>query len=290
MSSNTTPQPSGTTVLSRIKAVSPSLSTKEGQVADFILSDPRLVSRMTITDIASHLGVADSTVFKFTKRLGFHGFRDFRTSLLSEEFDPQISIHENINEHDTPLMVAQKIFHSSAKSLNDTLFLLKEEDLEQALDHLMGASRISFYGCGASGVIALDAYQKFLRSPIQCHCINDTHMQVMHAALLNEHDCAVVITHSGATKEMLNVAQLARRAGAKVLLITSYPSRRISKYADITFVSTSEETGYRPESLSCRYAQMAIIDTLYTTMMFRLTATSDSLRKIRNAIDLLKEE
>lgn len=278
------------TVLLKIKSIFPSLSAKEQKVANFILDDPRLASRMTINDIASKLEVADSTVFKFTKRLGFKGFRDFRTSLLAEEFDPQISIHENIEEDDLPLVVAQKIIRSGTKSLNDTLALLGENDLEKALDYLMNAQRISFYGCGESGIIALDAYQKFLRSPIQCHCISDTHMQVMQASLLTEHDCAVVVTHTGATKEMLLVAQLAQKAGAKVLLITSYPAQEISHYADITFVSTSEETGYRPESLSCRYAQMAIIDTLYTAMMFRLKETSDSLYKIRAAIDQLKED
>ncbi len=278
------------TVLLKIKSLMPSLSAKEQKIAYFILRDPRFASRMTINEMADVLDVADSTVFKFTKKLGYRGFRDFRTDLLAEEFDPQISIHENVTPEDDPLTVAKKIIHSSAKSLNDTLAMLKAEDLDQALSYLMGADCISFYGCGESGVIALDAYQKFLRSPIQCHCIMDSHMQLMQASLLTERDCAVVITHTGTTREMLAVAQLASKAGAKVILITSYPSHKISEYADITFVSTSEETGYRPESLSCRYAQLAIIDSLYTAMMFRLKDTSESLRKIRDAINLIKDE
>lgn len=278
------------TVLLKIKALSPSLSTKEQRIADFILDDPRFASRMTINEMAAQLGVADSTVFKFTKKLGYRGFRDFRTDLLAEEFDPQISIHENVTPADDPLTVAHKIIHSSAKSLNDTLALLKRDDLELALDFLIGSARISFYGCGESGVIAMDAYQKFLRSPIPCHFAMDSHMQLMQAALLTPDDCAVVITHTGATREMYAVAQLAHNAGARVILITSYPSQKISEFADITLVSTSDETRYRPESLSCRYAQLAIIDSLYTAMMFRLTDTSESLHKIREAINLIKDE
>lgn len=228
----------------------PALSAKEQKIADFILDDPRFASRMTINEMAANLGVADSTVFKFTKKLGYRGFRDFRTDLLAEEFDPQISIHENVTPDDDPLTVAEKIIHSSAKSLNDTLALLSADDLERALDYLLGAARISFYGCGESGVIA----------------------------------------HTGVTHEMYVAAKLAHNAGAKVILITSYPSQKISEYADITFVSTSDETSYRPESLSCRYAQLAIIDSLYTAMMFRLTETSTSLHKIREAINFIKEE
>lgn len=278
------------TVLLKIKSLMPTLSAKECRIADFVLEDPRYASRMTINEMAAELDVADSTVFKFTRKLGYRGFRDFRTDLLTEEFDPQISIHENVTPEDGPLTVAEKVIHSSAKSLNDTLALLKSDDLEHALDILLGSSRISFYGCGESGVIALDAYQKFLRSPIPCHVIMDSHMQLMQASLLTPDDCAVVITHTGATREMYAVSQLAHNAGASVILITSYPSQRISEFSDVTFVSTSDETSYRPESLSCRYAQLAIIDSLYTAMMFRLSDTSDSLHKIREAINLIKED
>ena len=276
------------TVLLKIKSLMPSLSTKEQSIANFVLEDPRFASRMTINEMAAQLGVADSTVFKFTKKLGYRGFRDFRTDLLAEEFDPQISIHENVTPEDTPVVVAQKTFHSSAKSLHDTLSLLNEHDLDQAIDFMLGASRISLYGCGESGVIALDAYQKFLRSPIPCHFITDTHMQLMQAAQLTPDDCAIVISHTGATREMIEIARIAHEARARVILITSYPSQHISEYADVTFVSTSDETGYRPESLSCRYAQLAIIDTLYTALMFRVQGTAESLRKIREAINLTK--
>lgn len=277
-------------VLLKIKSLMPSLSAKEKRVADFILSDPKSVSRMTIVEISSSLGIADSTVFKFTKKLGYRGYRDFRNNLLAEEFDPQISIHENVTPDDEPLAVAKKVFNSSAKSLTDTLAMLNEEDLEAALQLLMEASRISFYGCGESAVIALDAYQKFLRSPKICHCMMDSHMQIMQASLLKPGDVAIVISHTGVTHEMCVVAQLAKQCGAKVIAITSYPSQKISSFADITLVSTSEETGYRSESLACRYAQLAIIDSLYTAMMFRLPGTSESLRKIRDAITLVKED
>lgn len=278
------------TVLLKIKSLMPGFSAKEQKIAAFILEDPKLASRMTINEMAARLGVADSTVFKFARKLGYRGFRDFRTDLLADEFDPQISIHENVSPDDDSLTVAQKIVHSNVKSLNDTLALLSKEDLDKALDCLTGAARISFYGCGESGVIALDAYQKFLRSPIPCHAIMDSHMQLMQASLLTPDDCAVVITHTGVTREMFIVAKLAHEAGARVILITSSPSQKIAEFADVTLVSVSDENSYRPESLSCRYAQLAIIDSLYTAMMFRLTGTSTSLHKIREAINYIKDE
>ena len=70
---------------------------------------------MTISEIASESGFADSTIFQFTRKLGYKGFRDFRNDLLTEEFDPEISIHENIKQGDDFQKIGQKIFDSSIK-------------------------------------------------------------------------------------------------------------------------------------------------------------------------------
>ena len=168
--------------------------------------------------------------------------------------------------------------------------MIREDDLEKALQFLTSARIVSFYGCGESAVVALDAYQKFLRSPISCHFIMDSYMQLMHASLTQPEDCAFVVTHTGVTKEMLSIARMVKSAGGKVIVITSYPNAKISEYADVTFVSTSEETGYRSESLSSRYPQLAIIDSLYTTLMFRNPNASESLSRIRTIISTTKED
>ena len=89
---------------------------------------------------------------------------------------------------------------------------------------------------------------------------------------------------------MLAIARMVKSAGGKVIVITSYPNAKISEYADVTFVSTSEETGYRSESLSSRYPQLAIIDSLYTTLMFRNPNASESLSRIRTIISTTKED
>lgn len=275
--------------LLKIKALAPSFSDKEQKIAELITGEPRRAARMTISEISAELGVADSTVFKFTRKLGYKGFRDFRNDLLAEDSDPQRAIHENILPEDDALTVAKKIVNSSVSSLNATLTLLDGDMLERAVGSLTAANRVCFYGVGLSGVIALDAFQKFLRAPLPAECVSDTHMQVMHASKLGKGDVAIVFTHTGRSKEMYAVAQLAKGAGATVILVTSYPSQEISKFADIVFVSSSEETGYRPESLACRYAQMAIVDTLYTAIMFRMEGSTSSVKKIRHAISLIKD-
>lgn len=275
----------------KIKSLYRDLSKKETAIADFILHDPKTVSRMTISEIATALGFADSTVFQFTRKLGYKGFRDFRNDLLSEEFDPEISIHENIKQGDDRLSMAQKVFDSSIQSLQNTRSLLDGALLEKAADIILNSSRLSFFGVGGSNVVAYDAYHKFLRSPIQCQHGIDFHIQLMQASLMTKDDCAIITTHTGLTKETLQIAETAKNNKAKLIAITSYPLSPLAKISDVVFISVSEETGYRSESLSSRIAQLAIIDSLFTIVMFHNEkAAIQSLHRIRSVINATKEE
>lgn len=278
-------------IIIKIKTNSRNFTKKESAIADYVLSNTKQVSKMTISEIAKELGFADSTIFQFTRKLGYKSFRDFRNDLLFEEYDPEISIHENIKPSDTPLVMAQKVFESSSKSLNDTYSIINEKDLTKAATLLLNSKLVSFFGLGGSNVVAYDAYHKFLRSPLKVQYSEDYHIQLMQASLLSKNDTALLITHTGLTKEILKIGNIARSNGANVITITSYVSNEIAKLSDVIFTSVSEETGYRSESLSSRIAQLAIIDSLFTIVMFNDEKKSTkSLYKIRHVINTTKND
>lgn len=277
-------------VLLKIKSSAIAFTPKEQRIAQFILGNPIKASRMTISEMSDELGLADSTIFKFAKHLGYQGFRDFRDDLLADAFDPQVSIHENIGADDDVAAVARSVFQSSIKSLEDTLRVQQEDSLARAVDILLSSKRISFHGCGESNAVAYDSYQKFLRSPISVQFAQDFHLQLMQASLMGPTDCAIIISHTGLTKEMIRLAQIVKETGAHTIVITSYPSEHLASYADVVLVSISDETGYRSESLSSRIAQLALVDTLYTAMMFRMPKVSETLHKMRRAIATTKVE
>ncbi len=151
----------------QIKTMYNDFSPKEQAIADYILENPSKVSHSPISNLASELGIADSTFFQFTKKLGYNGFKDFKMAMLIQENDlSAISIHENIQKTDTELTMAQKVFESSISTLNDTKKLLQQKDLKKAATIINESKRVYFFGVGGSEIVATDAYHKFLRSPI----------------------------------------------------------------------------------------------------------------------------
>ncbi|MGX7031438.1 MurR/RpiR family transcriptional regulator [Vagococcus zengguangii] len=270
----------------KIKTLYTYLSPTEKRIADYIIENPSTISHSSISDISAELEIADSTLFQFTKKLGYNGFKEFKLDLLIQQNEfTNIDIHQNICEEDSPLIMAQKVFDSNSQTLAQTKKLLKEDDLVAAVELIQNSKRLYLFGIGGSEIVATDAYHKFLRSPKTVIHSTDYHIQLMEASLLNEHDCVICISHSGNSKETVNLAEISKKAGAKVIVLTSHATSPLAKLGDIVFLSISEETEFRSEALASRISQLVIMDSLYVILMFLNKEQSHlSLAKIRDNI------
>ena len=89
-------------------------------------------------------------------------------------------------------------------------------------------------------------------------------MQSMMAATMTSDDVAVLFSYSGATKDTIHVAQLAKKAGAKTICITRFIKSPLSSYADLTLLSGANEGPLQGGSTSAEISQLFLIDLLYT--------------------------
>jgi DNA-binding MurR/RpiR family transcriptional regulator len=271
----------------RIKTHYAKFSDKEKKIADYILEHPEKIVHSSINQLADDLGIADSTVFRFCKRIGFKGYQALKIALASEIVTPIKDIHETINEDDEVLTVSEKVFRSNIKTLEDTLQILGGGAFEDAVDMILNANKVEFFGSGGSSIIAMDAYHKFIRTGITVLANSDSHMQLMSASQLNEDDVAVFISHSGTTKDVIQVLNVAKENKVKTIAITNFAKSPLSQKVDISLYTVAEETDYRSEALSSRIAQLSIIDALYVNvMMARKEEGKKALHKMRNAISV----
>ena len=273
-----------------IKSMYTNLSEKEKKIADFILENPVVVGSNSINDLSETLEIAPSTIFQFTRKIGYQGFKDFKLALLTQgRSETEITIHENIYDSDSLLTKAQKVFDTNISTLLDTRKFLDQASLEQALGYLKDAESVYFFGVGGSEIVATDAYHKFLRAPLRVHHSTDYHIQLMEASLMKPSDCAILISHTGRSHETIEIAKAAKEAGAKLIVLTSSSQSPLALLGDAVFVSIAEETEFRSEALSSRIAQLSILDSLYVILMFeRKKASKESMAKVRKRIAKLK--
>lgn len=274
-------------VLASIRGNYGKLSDKEKKIADYILDNPQNIIHHTINQVSDEVNVAESTVFRFCQRIGFKGYQALKIGLAAEIVTPIKDIHEKINEGDSVGTVSKKVFRSNIKTLEDTMHIIDGNTFEQAVGLILAADRVEFFGNGGSAVVALDAYHKFIRSGLQVNANLESHMQLMSASQLTDKDVALLISHSGSTKDMLDVLQILKEKGIKTISITNFAKSPLTKEVDHALYTVAEEIDFRSEAMSSRIAQLSIIDALYTNVMIaKKEKGREALQNMRGAMSL----
>lgn len=272
-------------VFHRIHSSYKQMSVKEKKIADYVLENPEKIIHSTINQLSDDLHVADATVFRFCKHLGFKGYQAMKISLASELVTPIEDIHEDIKEEDSETTIMNKVFQSNMTALAHTRDIQKKETLQEALTILLEAGQVHFYGSGGSGVTAQDGQHKFMRTGLSSLAYTDNHLQLMAASQLKPKDAAFFISHTGANKDLLEVLEVAKSRGARTIAITNYAKSPLTKQADISLYTVAQETEYRSEALASRIAELSLLDTLYVNYCVkRKQQTQEALSLIREAI------
>lgn len=261
----------------------PTLAASEARVANWILQQPETVMGLSMAQVAQACGVSDTTVLRFCRTVGFQGYLDLKLSIARDLTSPTQVIHDDIVEGDAPITMARKVFMSNIQALYDTLEILNEEALNQAVTLLDGARQILIIGVGTSGPIVQTMYQMFFRLGLNCKAQTDSYLQLMEVALLGPGDVVVAISQTGSSTDPILTLEEARRNGASTICITGNAQSPITQHADVTLLSVARET--RAETIASRIAQLTIIDALYVIVSWRnMETVVQNERRIWDAV------
>jgi DNA-binding MurR/RpiR family transcriptional regulator len=242
-----------------------SFTNTEKKVADYIYEHTKDVVYMSITDLADACRVGESSVFRFCKSLDFKGYQEFKIALAHsttvEDETPQLS--NEITIQDSIPELSAKVLNATMDALTQTHHLIHEADIKSAIDLLLRAKRIHFFGVGASLMTAMEAKNKFMRITNKTECSIDSHLQIMSAALMTEKDVAILISYSGSTKDTIEVAKVLQERGVPAICITRFAKSPLTMFSDLTLLCGANEGPLQGGSLSAKIAQLYLLDVLY---------------------------
>lgn len=267
------------------------LNRSERKVADVILSDPQVATRSSIAVLARAAQVSEPTVNRFCKRFNTAGFPDFKLHLAQALAHGVPYVSRSVEPEDDSDAYTGKIIDATIAALVTAKKTVDPQMINLAVDQLIQAKQIMFFGLGASGPVAQDAQHKFFRFNIPVTSHDDVLMQRMSAAASSTGDVIVIISYTGRTKELVDVAALARQTGATVIGITAPKSPLAEHCSIVVEVDAPEDTDvYMP--MTSRILHLTVIDILATGVTLRrgpdflkhLKLIKDSLKDTRYAL------
>ena len=256
----------------RIEETFHTLPLKEKAVAELILKSQEVVVGMSIDEISTACGCSASAIVRLAKRLGYGGYKDLIRVLSAEvtianyhEFE-----YKEIQIGDSEQDIFTNTCLGSVKTIENTMTVMNSEEFKKAVDLLCAAKRIDFYGVGSAGLVARDSMNKFIRINKYAVSFSDSHDQLLSIVGLTPDDVAVLISYSGETPDIIDLARQLKAMGVPTISLTRYGENSLSRLTDVKLYNSANESVIRIAAMSSRIGQLVVMDALYTAVCSRL--------------------
>lgn len=248
------------------------MTKAEKRIADYFMKQGGNLQLVSITELAEQCKVADSTIFRFCKMLGYKGYNDFKLAVAKEQGsamgasgrpDDELDVYSSISCTDDIPTTGQKLKIMYQAAMEQTLELLKPESVALAARILKNSEQVFCLGQGGSLITAMEAWVRFATVAKGFNTVQDTHLQMISASLLTERDTVWFFSYSGATKDMVEVLTLAKERGAKIIVVTRYAKSPATQFADVVLICGSNESPLQSGTVVAKVALLMVIDMVY---------------------------
>ncbi|HEX2034956.1 MAG TPA: MurR/RpiR family transcriptional regulator [Chloroflexota bacterium] len=290
--------PASAAVLARLASLAPNLREAERKIAEYVLANPGEVVYLSVTELADRTETSEATVIRFAQRLGYAGYAALKIALALELRTGASGTGAPVGGASAPseldggsdvASIKRRVIQLAVDRLHDTIQLLDDDALQQAVTALTQARRIEVYGVGGSAVVAQEAYFALMRLGLPVVAVTDPHLQVMSAVQLQAQDVALAVSQSGSSRDTVEALRLAREAGATCICLTHHARSPITQVAHVTLLAAVRVATPHGLPGPNRVSQVAVIEVLAAAVsLARGQASARVLAQGRQAVSVTK--
>ncbi|WP_029276912.1 MurR/RpiR family transcriptional regulator [Carnobacterium jeotgali] len=280
----------GNNILGRIKSVLDDLPNSERKIGEYILTYPEETIKMT----TSQLGIAaesnSTAVIRLCNRIGVNGFTKLKVNLSAEIVSVDESGYAEIEAEETIGTIKNKLLTNAFKSMEETISLMNEFDIERVIELIESASMVYVYGVGNSRIIAENMVQKWSRVGKIVICPTDNHQLVSMLGAAPKNALFFGISNSGETREIIELIKLAKKYALKTVGLTQFGQNSLTNKADYTIQTVKTIESDNQFISSSLHAQLIAIDVLFYSFLSKnYVAGTERIKQSREEMNQYKK-
>ena len=247
-------------------------SPSERIVIDYILDKQELIRDYSTKMIADETYTSPSLLIRISKKLDYSGWSELKRAFLNEvqylnnhfkTIDPNYPFTDN----DNITTIAAKIGQLQIESIEDTLSLIHHDALQKAIQIMRESDEIRLFSINNLNYIGEEFVYKLNRINMRASIFPNSDNMLQHAAMTTSNQCAVCISYSGETPNLLKTVALAKDNGVPIIAITSIGNNSLSRLSDVVLhVSTREKTYSKISAFSSLQSMHTILDILFSCL------------------------
>ncbi|MGM9536170.1 MAG: MurR/RpiR family transcriptional regulator [Intestinibacter sp.] len=260
----------------------------EKKIADYILANKEKVVDMTVAELARESNTSDATVSRFCKKCNLKGFHHLKITLAKELSDNDIDIVKSNNiDVNNISQSLENILANKIEELTQTVRMMDEATMSKILDLFKNAECVQFAAVGNTIPVALDGAYKFNQLGIKSVALSIWETQLGYTLNAGEKDVIVIISNSGASKQLVNLAKVAKKNNATVIGITNSENSPIAKLSDYHIATATRERLFVEEYCFSRISAMTVIEIFYLLLV---SSSENSKAAIRKHEELIADD
>ncbi|MDO5545933.1 MAG: MurR/RpiR family transcriptional regulator [Eubacteriales bacterium] len=216
------------------------LTRSEAQAADYIIDHLDTIGLCTSREVASAVGVSDTSVIRLIRKLGFDSYTQFRNAMnsrISSQYQREPS-EKRQGEADSGRGMVDALSGMIFENLRRTFQRLDDATIHQIVDVLLQSRHKYIAGFHTtSGCAQYMATRLVKLLPHVIPVVNADSSSVEAILDIGPEDCLVVYSFLRYSRINAPLMKLAKQNGARVILVTDRVSSPLARKADIVLLT-----------------------------------------------------
>lgn len=267
------------------------MSAIERRIADFILTESHLLRDYSSQQLANALKISQSSVVKFSQKLGFKGYPDLKYSIGESIARGDGGDGNGVLEplgHDLQAPLGESLWHSKAQAEQETRLINPIKTLSAIAEAVDKASKVFIIGTGedaiAAGTLALRL--SFLGILTIHH--SDAALIAASMDTARADDVLFVLSERGLQPSLSQISRQFHGRHGKVITVTRHSANPLRAHATLALLVSAHDERSHIEPLLYQCALHHLLDLIFILLCEsgtgRLALLSGNLERIQNAL------
>jgi DNA-binding MurR/RpiR family transcriptional regulator len=251
--------------LVKIRSERDRMSAVERRIADFILENAQLLRDYSSQQLANALGISQSSVVKFTQKLGFRGYPDLKYSVgeaiaRTEDGDGEAPARADEAAED---VLGATLWQRKSRAEEATRIINDPATMRELVDALDAAGKVFLIGLGEDELHARAFAMRLSLLGIVAIRHVDVGRMAAQVAMSAPGDLLVVFSEHGRQPALVKMARYFREHRGRVVTVTRHTSNPLRALSDIALAVAAHDDASYVQSLIYQSTVQQLLDTVF---------------------------
>jgi DNA-binding MurR/RpiR family transcriptional regulator len=255
--------------LLKIRSERDQMSAIERRIADFLLENAHLLRDYSSQQLADALKISQSSVVKFSQKLGFKGYPDLKYSVgeaVARSNGGEAAGATRSTKSDPQTALAESLWHGKSRAEEETRLINAQDRIEAIATAIDRAGKVFFIGLGEDSIAARSFAMKLALLGILTVHHNDPVLMSSSISTASKGDVLLVFSEHGQQPALNQISRQFHEHHGKVISVTRHTANPLRAHADFSLLISAHDERAHVEPLLYQSALQHLLDLIFVLL------------------------